>query len=58
VEPTSTTDPTCKAILFNESCIGNITGQEDVLLSCADDHDMLQIVENYRRGLKLMTQRK
>jgi hypothetical protein len=53
VEPTSATDPTCKAILFNESCIGNITGQEDVLLSCADDHDMLQIVKSHRRELKI-----
>jgi hypothetical protein len=53
MEPTSATDPTCKAILFNESRIGNVTCQEDVLLSCADDHDMLQTVKNHRRELKI-----
>ena len=53
VESTSATDPTCQAILFNESRIGNITGQEDVLLSGPDDHDMLQIVKNHRQELKI-----
>jgi hypothetical protein len=40
VEPTSATYPTCKATLFDESHIGYVTGQEDLLLlSGADDHD-------------------
>jgi hypothetical protein len=53
MEPASATDPTCKAVIFNESCIGNITGQEDVLLSGADDHDMLQIVKHYNGELNI-----
>jgi hypothetical protein len=50
---TSATYPTCEAILFHESHIDNITGQEDALLSGPDDHDMLQIVNNHRRELKI-----
>jgi hypothetical protein len=58
VESTSTIYPTCQAILFNESRIGNITGQEDVLLSVPDDHDMLQIVNITAKSWKLLTKRK
>jgi hypothetical protein len=58
VEPTSATDPTCEAILFNESRIGKVTGQEDVLLSGANDHDMLQIVKHIAGSCKLLTKRK
>ena len=49
------TDPACKSIIFNESCIGNITGQEDFLLSSSDDpdQDMLRIVCNHCRELKI-----
>jgi hypothetical protein len=54
VEPTSVTYPTCKAILSYESCIGNVTCQEDVLLSSVSNHDsILQIVKHHRRELKI-----
>jgi hypothetical protein len=35
------TDPGCKSILFNESRIDNVTGQEDIVATSVEDHDML-----------------
>jgi len=46
-------DGACKSILFNESCIGNITGQEDLSVTFSDDQDMLQIVNDHRHELKI-----
>ena len=52
-EPTSSKDESSKGTLFNESRIGNITGQEDLEVAGTDDHDMLQIVQSHRRELKI-----
>jgi hypothetical protein len=47
-------DPGCKSILFNESRIGNVTGQEDMVVTSVEDHDiMLQIGTKHRMALKI-----
>jgi hypothetical protein len=46
-------DGACKSVLFNESRIGTITGQEDLPVTSSDDQDMLQIVNDHRRELKI-----
>ena len=46
-------DPVSHSILFNESRLGNVTGQEDVVVETSDDQDMLKIVTDHRRELKV-----
>jgi hypothetical protein len=65
-EPSTTTDLTeittasntsadliGKSILFNETWIGLVTCQEDVPVAGNDDREMLWIIDNHRRGLKI-----
>ncbi len=49
----SSNDGACKSILFNESRIGNITGQEDLPVTSSDNQDMLQIVNDHCHELKI-----
>jgi hypothetical protein len=47
------TDPIRKSILFNETRISLVTCQEDVPIAGDDDREMLQIVDEHRRGLNI-----
>jgi hypothetical protein len=49
----STTDPAGKNTLFNETRIGPFTGQEDVKVDADEEKEMLRIVEDHRRELKI-----
>jgi hypothetical protein len=53
VKPNTTPDPTGKSTLFNETRIGHFISQEDLPVMCNDDKEMLQIVDNHHRGLKI-----
>jgi hypothetical protein len=46
-------DPVSHSILFNESRLGNVTGQEDEVGETSDDQDKLKIVTDHRRELKV-----
>ncbi len=49
----STTEPSGKKVLFNETRFGNFTGQEDVEVDGTEEKEMLRIVEDHRRVLKI-----
>ena len=49
----SSKDTGSQSILFNESRLGNVTGQEDVIVATSEDQDMIKIVTDHRRELKV-----
>ena len=46
-------DPTPPSTLYNESRLGKVMGREDILVDTSDDQDMLKVVSDHRRELKL-----
>jgi hypothetical protein len=53
VEPNTTTGPIEQTTLFNETLIGPFISQEDIPVTGEDDTEMLQIVDDHCRGLKI-----
>jgi hypothetical protein len=51
--PNTTTAPIDQTTLFNETRIGPFTNQQDIPVSGEDDNEMLWIVDDHRRCLKI-----
>jgi hypothetical protein len=57
IGPTGVTVITSKVVspgscsLFNETCIGNYTGVEEVVVRLDADQEMQQVVDDHRRSL-------
>ena len=51
--PEGDSDVPGKPILFNETCIGQYTGQEDVHIAADEEQQMVGVVSDHRRLLKI-----
>jgi hypothetical protein len=49
----ASTDPSGKATLYNETRIGPYTKQDDLDVACDEEEEMLKIVDDHRRELKI-----
>jgi hypothetical protein len=53
IEPNTTMEPNGKSTLFNETWIGHFSSQEDLPIMDGNDTEMLRIVDDHCRGLKI-----